>query len=277
MPHLTVENVGNIYFEEFGEGPMLVQIHGLGVQGFGLQALTDILAKNVRCVNIHLPGYGKSSPPVRSASVADAADDVAAFIRAYSGGPVHVHGTSLGAVVAIILAGRHPEVVDRLIVTAALPRSDKAAIQRRRLWRAALELGDLGVYADIVGETGFGREFYERPDADAWLEHRRNAYRVNAGNMPAWKDGISSLQEMDGMQFAPMITAPTLCISGSDDTMTPAVTGASGAGFKMFSEAVSNGRLAMVDGAGHYILFEKPEETARLMVDFIEGGRPAGS
>lgn len=273
MPYIDVENVGKMYYEEFGEGPTLVQIHGLGVQGFGLQTLTDILAKSVRCVNIHLPGYGKSSPPKRSASVSDAADDVAAFIRAYAGGPVNVHGTSLGAVVAIILAGRHTDVVERLVVTAALPRSDKAAIQRRRLWKAVLELGDLGVYADVVGETGFGREFYERPDADAWLENRRNAYRTNAKNMPAWKDGIESLQELDGMQFAAAITAPTLCISGSDDTMTPAVTGASGAGFKAFSEAVSNGRLEIVQGAGHYILFEKPDETARLIVDFIESGK----
>lgn len=270
MPYLNVDNVGKIYYEEFGQGPTLLQIHGLGVQGFGLQTLTDCLAKSVRCINIHMPGYGNSCPPPRSASVADAADDVAAFIKTFSKGPVHVHGTSLGAVVAIILAGRHPDVVDKLIVTAALPRSDKAAIQRRRLWRSVLELGDLGVYADVVGETGFGREFYERPDADVWLEKRRDAYRQNAKNMPAWKDGISSLQDMDGMQFAPMIQAATLCISGSDDTMTPAVTGQSGAGFKDFSEAVKNGRLEMVQGAGHYILFEKPQETANLMINFIK-------
>ena len=272
MPYIDVESVGRMYYEEFGEGPTLLQIHGLGVQGFGLQTLTDILARRVRCVNIHMPGYGNSCPPPRSASVSDAADDVAAFIRAYVGGPVTVHGTSLGAVVAIILAGRHADVVDRLIVTAALPRSDKAAIQRRRLWRAVLDLGDLGVYADVVGETGFGREFYERPDADEWLERRRDAYRANAKNAAAWRDGISSLQDMDAMQFAPMIAAPTLCISGGDDTMTPAVTGASGAGFKVFSEAVADGRLAIVPGAGHYILFEKPEETAELMVNFMKHG-----
>ena len=269
MPHMNVPSVGNIFYEEHGEGVPLVQIHGLGVQDFGLHYITEIMSKRVKCVNLHLPGYGKSESSPRSANVLHAADDVAAFIRAYTDRPVAVHGTSLGAVVAIILAGRHPDIIRKLVVTAALPRSDKAAIQRRRLWKAVLDLGDLGVYADVVGETGFGREFYERPDADEWMERRRDAYRQNSRNIQAWREGIASLQEMDAMKFAPAITAPTLCISGSDDTMTPAVTGASGAGFKDLSEAVADGRLAYVQGAGHYILFEKPEETAKLIVDFI--------
>lgn len=66
------------------------------------------------------PGYGGSEPVAadRWASVGSAADDLAAAIERRADGPVGVAGWSAGGRVALALAARHPELVDRVVVVA---------------------------------------------------------------------------------------------------------------------------------------------------------------
>ncbi|MDQ2996569.1 MAG: alpha/beta hydrolase, partial [Chloroflexota bacterium] len=64
------------------------------------------------------PGYGQSDPISEAswASVGSAADDVAAVIDHMACGPVGVAGWSAGGRVALALAARRPDLVDRVVV-----------------------------------------------------------------------------------------------------------------------------------------------------------------
>ena len=64
------------------------------------------------------------------------------------------------------------------------------------------------------------------------------------------------------------ITAPTLVMSGDDEVVHLAHT-------LSLYEALPNGQLAVVPGASHLLPMEKPEETARLVLDFLAADRPA--
>jgi len=76
--------------------------------------------QNVRLVSVDRPGYGGSDPVLAGewATVASAADDLATVLVSLSSERVGVVGWSAGGRVALALAARHPDLVDRLVVLA---------------------------------------------------------------------------------------------------------------------------------------------------------------
>ena len=83
-------------------------------------------ASNVTLVSVDRPGYGRSDPvgAGRWATVASAADDIAAVLDSLGGGQVGVVGWSAGGRVALALAARRPDLVARAVV-AATPAPDE--------------------------------------------------------------------------------------------------------------------------------------------------------
>jgi pimeloyl-ACP methyl ester carboxylesterase len=83
-------------------------------------------ASHVRLLSVDRPGYGGSSPVAAGewATVASAADDLAAVIDSLPVERVGVVGWSAGGRVALALAARRPDLVDRVAVVAT-PAPDK--------------------------------------------------------------------------------------------------------------------------------------------------------
>lgn len=96
---------------------------------------------NVTLLSVDRPGYGGSDPVAGGqwASVASAADDLAAVLDSLGVERVGVAGWSAGGRVALALAARRPDLVDRLVVIAT-PAPDEevpwiAPEQREELGR----------------------------------------------------------------------------------------------------------------------------------------------
>jgi pimeloyl-ACP methyl ester carboxylesterase len=108
----------SLYAQQTGKqgAPSIVFMHGIGTSGWmwypQIAALSDY-----HCLNIDLPGHGKSNH-VEWVSFADTADQAAALIQAHAtNGRAHVVGLSLGGHIALALLERHPDVLDRVIVS----------------------------------------------------------------------------------------------------------------------------------------------------------------
>jgi pimeloyl-ACP methyl ester carboxylesterase len=84
-------------------------------------------ARNVRLLSVDRPGYGGSSPVARGAwaTLASAADDAAAVLDSLCVEKVGVVGWSAGGRVALALAARRPDLVDRLVVIATPAPDDE--------------------------------------------------------------------------------------------------------------------------------------------------------
>ena len=82
--------------------------------------------REVNLITVDRPGYGGSTATGDTwATVASAADDIAEVIDARGGAPVRVGGWSAGGRVALALAARRPDLVDRVVVLAT-PAPDEA-------------------------------------------------------------------------------------------------------------------------------------------------------
>jgi pimeloyl-ACP methyl ester carboxylesterase len=100
-----------------GRGPALLAIHGLGGSGRYWQGLEDLAGDRFTIVAPDLPGFGTSDKPkvvYDRPFLLDALDAVAADL-----GPVVVVGHSLGGVLGLLWAARHPDRVPALNLSAS--------------------------------------------------------------------------------------------------------------------------------------------------------------
>jgi pimeloyl-ACP methyl ester carboxylesterase len=115
----------HMYYEIHGTGKPLVLLHG----GLGSSAMfepnIDELAKGRQVIAVDLQGHGHTADIDRPFSLEAMSDDIVGLLHQLNIPKADVMGYSLGAGVALQVAARHPELINRLVlVSAAIRRSD---------------------------------------------------------------------------------------------------------------------------------------------------------
>ena len=99
-----------------GSGPVLVLLHGAGDQAGTWSRVAPILVKRHTLVIPDLAGHGASAPSTGPIQASDVFSGLEAVISSQAGGRrVTLVGNSLGAWMAMVLATRHPDWVNRVI------------------------------------------------------------------------------------------------------------------------------------------------------------------
>jgi pimeloyl-ACP methyl ester carboxylesterase len=133
MPEAMVNGV-RIWYQETGEGDPVVQIHGAGFGHFNFATATPILSKSFRCIDFDMRGYGLSERPFQRYDMEVWADDVAGLMDHLGLHSAHIHGTSMGGMVAQQFAAKYPERTQRLIINCSAAKLDYAGILTFRGW-----------------------------------------------------------------------------------------------------------------------------------------------
>jgi pimeloyl-ACP methyl ester carboxylesterase len=230
---------GKVWYDEQGSGPPVVLIHGGAVDSRffkdNIPALTDAL----RVIAVDLWGHGRSPDRDGPFSLASFADDVAAVIEQAAGGRAHVLGHSIGSVVALDLAMRHPGRVDRLIVASGGFDSSEEQIP--------------DIDAAVAGTVQFLGATYGEVSPDG-AEHFAVVTRKDfelSSREPRWTTADLA-----------RVTARTLVLSADDD-LTPLTHTV-----EMYL-AIPDSELAIVPGTSHFFLQEKPEAANAIIRSFL--------
>ena len=277
MTTLSLPGGETIWYRRAGSGVPVLHIHGSAFGHRNFERLTPFVAADFEVVDFDLPGYGKSTGAPREGGLEGVADQVHEFIGALELAPVHVHGTSFGAMVALILAAKYPKSVDRLVLSCFLARYDGAARMMRATWRRAARDSGMAAVSDLTAVAGFARAFYEREDAETQLASMRDAF--SRTDPEAFVRGTKMLEQIDLSPWARRIRAPSLLIAGEEDNMTPFTPADSGIGFSRVRHMIPGCELVTVPDSGHYLVIEQPRATAALVGKFLRAGpgfRPAG-
>jgi pimeloyl-ACP methyl ester carboxylesterase len=125
MPYADVNGV-HMYYEERGEGPPLVLLHGglLTIElSFG--SVIPILAEHHRVVAVELQGHGRTADIDRPMAFEHLAGDVVGLLDHLRIEQADVFGFSLGGLTTYELLVRHPGRVGRAVVASADHRNDR--------------------------------------------------------------------------------------------------------------------------------------------------------
>lgn len=132
MKRFTIDLHGPLHGLDFGgEGPLVLLVHGLGGSSINWAAVGGDLTTHGHVMALDLPGFGRTPPAGRSAAIDDQASLVADFVEHVADRPAMVIGNSMGGLIAMLLAARRPDLVDRLVlVDPAAPSWSPTAVNR---------------------------------------------------------------------------------------------------------------------------------------------------
>ena len=110
---------GNIHYRESGEGPPIVFVHGLLVDGRLWRKVTPLLEDRFRCIVPELPLGSHPEPlsPDADLSPPGLARIVAGFLEGLDLKDVTLVGNDTGGAISQITAANHPERIGRLMLT----------------------------------------------------------------------------------------------------------------------------------------------------------------
>jgi pimeloyl-ACP methyl ester carboxylesterase len=261
------------------DGDMFILLHGFPEGAESWTKQVDALAKAGHlAVAPDLRGYGLSDAPdgVENYAIDHLVEDVAAIIKTFGRSQAHMAGHDWGALVAWFFAGRHPEMTKTLTALsvahpAALAEASRADDEQREKSRyVALFLQEgkaehvladddnrrlramfaLGPNPDAV-PRGIVDHFARSLSRPGRLTAALNYYRANLGaGGGAW---AALTQELK-------ITSPTTLLWGEQD---PAL------GRRAVEDTAGHVEgpyeLVVLDRAGHWLQFERPDEVSRAL------------
>jgi pimeloyl-ACP methyl ester carboxylesterase len=196
-----------------------------------------------------LPGHGRSAGAALP-TIAEMADWTAALLGAAGVAAARLVGHSMGSLIALETAARHPASVAALglVATAATmtvgpdllkaaEANDHAAIDMVSIW-------GLGFPAELGGSLAPG--LWMHSGAQRVLEQCRPGVLFN--------DLSACNAYGNALAAAAKITVPTTVILGERDMMTPLRAGTA------LAAAVPHARTVVLRGAGHMMMSERPDE-----------------
>lgn len=251
-------------YRRTGSGPLLLLIHGAEADHTMFFGLMDALAENLSVIAYDQRDSGSTengSTPYDLETLANDAAALISFLFKNTGGSrVHVYGTSFGGQIAQVLAARHSQLVNRLILgsTWAVDRKlgDVNAAALEQLARLRAQLPDS---AEQMAAYFFSETFLAaRPETVALF---RGSQRTSA---QAARRALMMQAAPPAIDFDD-ITAPTLLLAGAADRLIPPA--------ETFDLArrIANTHQQELSELPHVGAIEDPERVARAIKSFLQG------
>ena len=237
--------------------PLIVFLHGAGLDHTVWALLARWFAhRGWGVLAPDLPGHGRSDGEPLD-SIRAMADWTATLIAAAGASKATIIGHSMGSLVALETAARHGERVTSigLIGTAA-------AMPVSRDLLAAAEADDHAAI-DMVCIWGYGFRAGIGGSLAPGMWMLGGAERLLARARPGilFKDLRACSDYRDGLAAAARVTAPATLVLGERDVMTPAKAG------RELAAALRNARVVALEGAGHMLMSERPDEVLDAVRD----------
>lgn len=274
MPTYSIDGQ-TIYAHEEGSknGQVALLIHGWSSSWFALSPLLPLLSKRFYCIAVDLPGYGASPPPARRASIPWYADLLAELIGQVTDNPVVMVGHSMGGMISLTLALRHPVLVERMVLLAPTISghlsyfinwviSPITFLERFSLANSlisAMEPHLLTVTDAMMRPASFAdrslisKEDYHRLRADA---RRPGQGRVRA-------ECFWAMRANDLRDRLYEVEAPSLMLWGAEDNTVPLRDAG------IVADKCTSADLRIIPRAGHWPQFETPQIAQRYVASFL--------
>jgi 3-oxoadipate enol-lactonase len=244
----------------------ILLLTGLAAKRYGWYRQLDEFGRYYRTIALDHRDISDSDEVTEAYTTADMAAAASAAMRALGVQRTHVIGISLGGFVALQLALRYPELVDKLVLvstsaggsTHVPPGPEMMAMLTTRA-EQKIEIGELARrnYSMIMA-PGFAESYPEVLDRIAEIA------RYRPSNAAAYYRQLQAGMTHDVAQQLDRIQAPTLVIHGDVDPLVPSENG------DYLAKHIKGAKHIVYRDVGHVPILECPEQFNRDVLAFLE-------
>ena len=238
------------------DGPAVVFLHALGTSLRIWDEVIPLLPPSVRVLALDMRGHGASDVPPGPYGMGTLIHDAERMIEAHGASDAVVVGLSIGGMIAQGLATKRMDLVRGMVLSNTGARIGTPEQWQARI--AAVREGGIAAIADTTLERWFGRGWRDEPAMPRFRA-------ILEGTAPeGWMGAAAAIAGTDFYTPTAALTLPTLAIAGSRDGSTPPDL------VRETADLIRGSRFALIRGAGHVPMAEKPAEYAALLGAFLE-------
>ncbi|MBX3587168.1 MAG: alpha/beta hydrolase [Ramlibacter sp.] len=251
----------NLCWRSQGHGPPVLLIHGSAPPVWG--TLPGQIASFARVIEYGRRGFsGSTGEQVRS--LREHADDAAWLLESLQATPAVIVGWSIGGVIALDLALRHPQKVSALVLLEP-PLHAKKHPSPTLLNGVVLSILWGAMAGAARGGTRFSRWVFQETDGrnalDRLAEGDKAAFAADAAAV-GHEIRLGTGEELTPASLA-QVAQPTVVLVGGRSRKFLREGGHRAA------KAVANGRLQTMDGAGHFLQLEAAAPIAATVRELL--------
>ncbi len=263
--HTAVVNDTTLAYTDDGprDAPAILFSHSLFFDSSMFEAQRRALSDEFRVVCPDHRGQGSSAPADRDALDMDLlAQDAAALIEHLDLAPCHVVGNSMGGFVALRLAARRPDLVASCITLGSSGEEEHKLAEFEPLVEDIAQRGT-EPHLDVLMHIMFSDTFLadEAPGRSGQRERwRAHMAGLGAAVAPAARGFI---HRTGVLAEVGEIRVPVLAVAGGEDHAYEVERS------QAIADAAPDGRLEVLQRAGHSVAVEEPEAVSRLVAEHV--------
>jgi len=266
---VTVPGIGRITYAQAGSGPPVLLLHGLGATHAIWRLNIPALAQDHTVYAPDLPGHGDSASPKLPYTLNFGVRFAAAFMDAAGLDKVALVGSSMGGLLALATAVRHPQRIQ------ALALADPAGLGRelaRPMRLASVPLiGPILAALEMRFRPGLLPSLFHHPDRidpdmAAEINRMASAPGIRSTALNVLRHGVSlgglkpSLVQLDGLRH---LSCPVFIVWGAEDRIIPV------AHTQLARQAMPSAQVHVLPECSHLPFIEKPQAFNSLLTNFL--------
>jgi len=257
----TLINGTQYSWEDTGQGPTLIFLHGLFLDRTFWNPVIDHVKSQFRCVSFDMPGHGNSSWR-EGLDLGAIANDIALWIIENNISKVTLVGHSQGGMIALRIANKYPQLVEKLVLVNTSAQEEDPS--RLPLWkkREAILLS-----SDESTRKNLFKMMQKIKYTNAWLQENP-IYAEKDIKKQIDSDQMMQVQAMNAAvimrgnisELLKEINIDAIVLAGSEDIATPPPHS------KEIVQLLPNSTYVEVERAGHSIPVEAPEALVKCLL-----------
>lgn len=262
MPNTKINGI-NLYYEMHGKGIPLMLIAGLGSDSQSWQPITEELSRHCLVIAPDNRGSGRTRPQNAGMSIRQIADDCMKLARHLGLSSVNLLGHSMGGFIALDIASRYPDSIDKLILAGTSAFNSKRNDSLFFDWASCLESGmDAELWFRNVFHWLFSARFFEN-EAVVNDALRYAVEYPHPQSESAFRNQVEAIAGFDCTEHLSGILIKTLVISGKEDLVFPPEVSAS------LADAIPGAVFSVIENAAHSIHMEQPRAFSDRVLEFL--------
>ena len=249
-------NGTSISFKRSGKGPPLLLLHGAEADHSMFDAFVPMLSGDFTVIAYDQRDSGDTKNSASPYGFEELADDAAALIAALGYQRANVFGTSFGGVIALVLAARHVERINHLVLSSTFrpgaplpsinPDFPRFAELRSRLPDSIGEFAKFFFTSDYLAKHPEALSVFTANKRTEEQKARRSAVIARPISVDIGK-----------------VTAPTLVLVGAEDRLIPPAHTLS------LAREIANAKTLTIPRVGHVGTRQDPAAVAAAVKAFL--------